>query len=160
IQAWLFRSYCDWLPSTALASSCHARSEQKREELELADLTLVPGSFAQGTVLAFAPYKQIALAPYGADLDFWWAPRRQEGHGPLRFIYAGQLSLRKGTPLLIEAWKRAALPDAELELVGPWLLAEHQRRSLPETVKHTPASSWEVLRQKYQISDVFVFPSF
>jgi hypothetical protein len=32
--------------------------------------------------------------------------------------------LRKGTPYLLEAWRRAAIPDAELHLVGPLRLAK------------------------------------
>ena len=158
-QSRLIQKYSDWLPPTTLAL-CPARSQQKRKELDLADLTLVPSSFVEGTIRAFAPYKQTALAPYGVDLDFWQATPRQEGQGPLRFIYAGNLSLRKGTPFLIEAWKKAELPDAELELVGSWQLADHQRRSLPESVRHTAACSREVLRERFQASDVFVFPSF
>lgn len=160
IQQELCRNYSDWLPAVSPSVKSEARIKQKCEELKLADLTLVPSSFVEATIRKFEPLKTIARAPYGVDLDFWRAPPRTESGGPLRFIYAGHMSLRKGTPLLIEAWKQAGLRDAELELVGPWHLAEHQRRRLPDTIKHTPACSREVLRNLYRAADAFVFPSY
>ena len=51
------------------------------------------------------------------------------------------------------------MPDAELELVGSWQLAEAKRASLPASVRHVPACSREELQQRYQGADVFVFPS-
>ncbi|MFV0416006.1 MAG: glycosyltransferase family 4 protein, partial [Chthoniobacterales bacterium] len=37
---------------------------------------------------------------------------------PLRFVFLGALIRRKGVHILLEAWKKAALPHATLELVG------------------------------------------
>ena len=75
-------------------------------------------------------------------------------------MYAGQISLRKGIPLLIDAWSKAELRDAELVLVGSWLLADSKRRSLPPSVKWFPPCSSQALRDWYRKSDAFVFPSF
>ena len=78
----------------------------------------------------------------------------------LRFIYAGQISLRKGIPSLLQAWEKAALRSAELQLVGSWYLSESKRASLPRGVAYVPACSSEALRDHYRRADVFVFPSF
>ena len=102
------------------------RPEQKREEMALADLVLAPGSFVERTIREFHPDKKIARAPYGVDCEFWHPAARRRNDGPLRFIYAGQLSLRKGIPVLLQAWQKAALRDAELELVGSWHLGGEQ----------------------------------
>jgi glycosyltransferase involved in cell wall biosynthesis len=128
--------------------------------MELADLVLVPCSFVEHTIRTFYPYKKVARASYGVDLDFWRPPLEKPEGSPLRFIYAGQLSLRKGIPLLLEAWEAAALHNAELELVGMWQLAESRRRALPRGVSWRPACSREALRERYRVADVFVFPSF
>ena len=159
-EAQLARKYVDWLPPGGLPSSRYVRPEQKREEMELADLVLVPGSFVAGTVRAFHPHKVVARAPYGVDLEFWNSSSEKPEAGPLRFLYAGQLSVRKGTPLLLEAWKRASLSDAELVLVGSWQLAASRRTELPSGVRWLPPCSPEELRQRYRDGDVFVFPSF
>jgi glycosyltransferase involved in cell wall biosynthesis len=79
---------------------------------------------------------------------------------PLRFIYAGQSSIRKGIPVLMEAWKRAQLRDAELLLVGSWQLADSKLKQLPSRVSYLGPVGPEKLRELYRESDVFVFPSF
>ena len=159
-EAELARRYVDWLPGGGLPSGRYVRPEQKRQEMDLADLTLVPSSFVESTIRAFFPHKLLARASYGVDLDFWKSSDQQREPGPLRFIYAGQLSLRKGIPTLLEAWKKAALREAELELVGSWQLVECKRASLPRGVAWRPPCSSAALRDRYSAADVFVFPSF
>jgi len=159
-QAELARKYEDWLPAGGLPSSRVVRPLQKRQEMELADLVMAPSSFVAETVCKFFPYKPVALARYGVDPGTWRPGRRTEGSEVLRFTYAGQISLRKGIPLLLEAWDKAALPSAELQLVGSWYLSERKRNSLPRGVTHAPACSQEGLRNHYRQADVFVLPSF
>jgi glycosyltransferase involved in cell wall biosynthesis len=161
IQYELERKYADWVPAASSGRVAECRINQKRAEMELADLVLVPSKFVETTIRSVYPEKSIALAPYGVDLAFWsFKEMVFEPERPLRFVYAGQLSLRKGTPLLIEAWLKADLPDAELLLVGPWQLAEQKRGVLPPNIKIEPPCSAAALRAHYQASDVFVFPSF
>jgi len=159
-QAQLARQFVEWLPAGGLPSSRYVRPQQKRQEMELADLVLAPGSFVAETIRAFHPNKALALAPYGVDLEFWTAGARNDGSEVLRFIYAGQISLRKGIPTLLQAWEKAALRSAELQLVGSWYLSESKRASLPRGVTHVSALSSEALRDHYRRADVFVFPSF
>jgi glycosyltransferase involved in cell wall biosynthesis len=159
-QADLIQKFVDWLPAGGLPSSRYVRSQQKREEMELADLVLVPSSFVASTIRAFHPNKTIWLAPFGVDLEFWKPRERKDNSKVLRFIYAGQISLRKGTPVLLQAWEKAALRDAELTLVGTWFLNERKRGSLPKGVKHVSALSSEALRHQYYQADVFVLPSY
>lgn len=165
-QKQLAEDFADWVPARGVPSSRYVRPEQKVKEMELADLVLVACGFVEKTIREFHPDKNIAVAPYGVDTEFWcpgpveYAPHSTGRGRQLRFIYAGQGSIRKGTPLLLEAWKKAALPDAELLLVGSWLLAESKLKELPRGVKfHGPVGS-ERLREMYRESDVFIFPSF
>ena len=158
-QSALARRYVDWLPAGGLPSSRHVRPEQKRREMELADVVLTPSSFVEKSMLRFYD-KKIGRAQYGVDLEFWRPASSRNTDGMLRFIYAGQVSLRKGIPLLLAAWEAAALRDAELELVGIWQLAEAKRMTLPRSIVHRPQCSREALRERYAAADVFVFPSF
>jgi alpha-maltose-1-phosphate synthase len=159
-QLELAQKFVDWLPTDGLPSSRHVRHQQKRQEMELADLVLAPSSFVAETVRTFHPNKTLALAPYGVDLEFWTPGSRAEGSEVLRFIYAGQISLRKGIPVLLQAWEKAALRYAELQLVGSWNLSDSKKASLPRGVTHVSALSSEALRDHYRRADVFVFPSF
>jgi starch synthase len=156
----LGRQYSDWMPSNCNSAGCAVRMDQKREELELADLTFVASVYVEATVREFYPYKDIARAPYGIDVEFWTPAATCKPPEPLRFIYAGNVSVRKGMPLLIEAWSRAALRDAELTIVGSWGLAESKLQSLPAGIRWIPPCSPQALRQRYQESHVFVFPSY
>jgi glycosyltransferase involved in cell wall biosynthesis len=159
-QAELLRKYSDWLPHNWSPIAQDRRREQKRQEMALADLTLVPSRYVEDTIREFYPHKDIARAPYGVDDEFWAPAHIDKAPRPLRFIYAGHASLRKGTPLLIEAWSKAELRDAELALVGPWILADSKRKSLPPGIRWFPTCSSQMLRDRYRESDVFVFPSF
>jgi len=169
-QRALAGQFADWLGPRGLPSSGFVRPVQKRREMELADLVLAPGSFVENTIRTHYPKKQIARAAYGVDSEFWrprsgigndeGPVRADEGRRPLRFVYAGQQSLRKGTPVLLQAWKAAALRDAELHLIGLWTLSESKKQQLPPgVVLHGPVSAVE-LRAQLQSADVFVFPSF
>jgi glycosyltransferase involved in cell wall biosynthesis len=125
----------------------------------LADLVLVASRYVETTVREVYPHKEIARAPYGVDSDFWAPGPASNASRPLRFIYAGQISPRKGIPLLLEAWTKAGLRDAELELVGSWALA-NSKRTLPTGVTWSSPCASTTLRDRYRNADVFVFPSF
>ncbi len=127
--------------------------------MELADLVLGPSNFVGQTIREFVD-KPFAVAPYGVDTEFWRPSDNPRVDGPLRFIYAGQISIRKGIPLLLEAWERAQLNDAELLLVGSWQLAKQKLNQLPANVIVHPPCSANELRFHYQSADVFVFPSY
>ena len=159
IEVDLSRKYSDWMPDGSTPTN-DIRLEQKRHEIELADLTLVASRYVESTVREFYPHKEIARTPYGIDIEFWKPTLHQKKPGPLRFIYAGNITVRKGVPLLIEAWSKAGLRDAELSLVGSWGLAESKRRSLPRDVRWIPPCSSQALRDHYRGADVFVFPTY
>jgi len=154
----LAEKYAAWLPRGGARGSAYARPEQKRMEMDLADLVLVPSTFVKKTVQSFAD-REVAIAGYGVDSEFWHPLEGRREEGPLRFLYAGQCSVRKGTPLLIEAWRRAALKDATLDLVGQWQLSEERRAGLTGSIRLRGPASPEILRTYYRSADIFVFPS-
>jgi len=160
-QAELAHRYADWLPPGGLSSRRWVRPVQKQREMELADLVLAPSSFVQQTILHFHPDKKVVLAPYGVDLEFWQpSPVPRNPFSELRFLYAGQLSIRKGIPVLLEAWNKAGIPDAKLVLVGSWHLANERRASLTSGVEYHPPCSSAELRRHYHQADLLLFPSF
>lgn len=163
--AWLEREkrllerYADWLPAEGHAASRFVRPAQKDEELALADCVLAPSEFVAGTIRRFHPHKNVQLARYGVEADLWTPAPDKARDGPLRFLFVGQCSLRKGVPLLLEAWTSAGLRDATLELVGGWRLAEH-KKTLPAGVRWTGPVDRAALARRYREADVFVFPTY
>jgi glycosyltransferase involved in cell wall biosynthesis len=157
IEAQLASQYGDWMPDRPAVQRFHP--EQKRREIELADVVLVPSEFVADTVRDFHPKAPIAVAPYGVDLGEWPARTRCASAETVIFLFVGQCSVRKGVPLLLQAWRAAGLIGARLELVGPWLLAEGKKRELPPQTRWRGAVSSRELRRHYRNADIFVFPT-
>ncbi|MBF0424960.1 MAG: glycosyltransferase family 4 protein [Magnetococcales bacterium] len=157
----LHTEYADWIPAGGVVQNRFARPEQKRQEMALADVVFTASSFARETILRYVD-KKIFVIPYGVDTGQWQLKVTPESppQRPLRFIYAGHLSIRKGTPLLLQAWQKAALRNAELILVGSWAIAERWRRELPPGVRCLGHLAADGLRTAFQEADIFVFPSF
>src|SRR5262245_35745089 len=158
-QVKLSRRYADWLPLSAQTASRYMRLEQKRKEMELADAVLAPSNFVVNTIRRLHPNKSIALAPYGVDLAAWIPPSRRTARDVMTFLFVGQCSIRKGIPLLLQAWRAAGLKQAHLRLVGSWSLAETRKKELPPGCTWTGPVSSEQLRHIYHEADVFVFPT-
>ena len=125
-------------------------------EYDLANVILVPSRKSAQTFLAAGiPESKLHYVARGVDPE-----RYSPGTPPekLRFIFAGALIKRKGVHHLLEAWKKLALRDAELVLVGslhdgikPFLQAAGS------TARHLGFSSR--LQDELRASSAFVFPS-
>jgi len=159
-QNQLAKQFSDWLPADGLSSTRYVRPEQKRREMELANLVLVPSAFVADTVRNYFPEKTIALAPYGVDVAAWFPRIVQRPTDTLTFLFAGQCSLRKGIPLLLKAWRAAGLKGARLQLVGSWQLAEEKKNGFPHNATWIGPVSRDQLRECYQQANVFVLPTF
>jgi glycosyltransferase involved in cell wall biosynthesis len=74
-------------------------------------------------------------------------------------LSVGTHDLRKGTPYLLEAWKRAAIPDAELHLVGPLRLAKTFLDPYAGLFRHWPHLPKSELGARYAGADLLAFPT-
>lgn len=159
-QAELVRHYADWLPAGGLPSRHYVRPKQKCQEMSLADLVLAPSSFVANTIREFYPSKPVEIAAYGMDsaVDSYAVKRVPDG--VITFLFVGQCSLRKGIPLLLDAWRAAGLKHARLQLVGSWQLAEVKQRSLPPHAEWIGPVSRDRLRDYYDRADIFVLPTY
>lgn len=135
--------------------------ELEGREHSLADLIAVPSRFVAATLVENGvPAEKLRVIPYGADTQFFQPrePLAVPAAAPT-FLFAGQISARKGVPVLLDAWHRLAPRSARLVLAGPGRLPEAVRRTLPPTVSVRGALSREELRDAFHSADVFVFPS-
>lgn len=98
--------------------------------------------------------------------SFGWSPARfrspsgaPDAERPLRFLFVGMASVRKGVPGLLEAWKNARIAG-ELVFVGNVEAAIQDRMSAATregSVRHVTFT--DDVGTFYQSSDVFVFPT-
>ncbi len=106
-------------PTTIIEKEFHAlRQESMKMEYEKTDFIQVPSSFVKRTFLEQGiSENKLLYVPLGVDLRFFY---RKLINLPKKFrlVYVGQLSIRKGLPLLIAAFTKLNLPHAELCLIG------------------------------------------
>lgn len=155
-EAELAKKYCEWLPPEGISSSRWVRPEQKKKEMELADIVLTACSFAKSTIHEFFD-KDVQLAPYGIDLPPVTEKRKKDDI--FRVVYAGTASVRKGVPLLLDVWKKLGWTDAELVLAGTWQLARPMEKHLAPGVRHAGQLSHKKLMGLFQEGDWLVLPS-
>jgi alpha-maltose-1-phosphate synthase len=139
--------------------------ERSRAMLREVDYVLSPSSFVTQSFLArgFKP-EQILRNIYPVDLStFQPDAASRPKNRPLTIINTGSLSLRKGTPYLLEAFRRVRQrhPSARLQLtrviqddVKP-VLARYS--DLP--IDWSPSLPHEKLAERLRGADVFVLPS-
>lgn len=129
-------------------------------EYEQADAISVPSGFARDSFLAQGiPPERLILAPYGVDLRFF---HRSEPRAPeFRVLFVGQLGVRKGVHHLLRAFRKAALPNARLVLVGGCLPtdAELLRRFPAEPVEWLGRLPRQAVVREMSRASVLVLPS-
>jgi starch synthase len=141
----------------ALADS-EAKCALKDQELELADTVMVPSTFVKSTLDLYPGKKQIVVNPFGVPANIAAPRERTERNQPLRVLYVGSLTQRKGIAYLFEAVEKAG-KAVSLTVVGRKVgqsemldrcCAQHRwLASLPHA---------EILAEMRR-HDVFVFPS-
>jgi len=117
----IFEEECELQPEwactlTGLADS-PAKLERKDQELQLADLVVVPSAFVRTTLLAHsATSGPIAVLPFGSPQALAF-PSRTCSTGTLRLLFVGSLGQRKGLSYALDAV--AALgSQVSLTLIG------------------------------------------
>jgi glycosyltransferase involved in cell wall biosynthesis len=90
-----------------------------------------------------------------------FAPQPLDNRTLFRVCFVGRVELAKGAGYLLQAWRRLALPNSELVLVGD---VKPEMRSLLRTYADSTVRTLGVLAapavmQRYRESDLFVFPS-
>jgi glycosyltransferase involved in cell wall biosynthesis len=131
------------------------------QERLLADVLLAPSDYVVACLVeAGIPRHRIRKVPYGVDPETFRREAALRSDGVFRAVFVGTIGRRKGVSYLLEAWRRLALPHAELLLVGE---PDEEGRRLLKRYEGLyrfagPHPKYEVHRF-FQQSDVFVFPS-
>lgn len=130
-------------------------------EYQICDHIVVPSTVAQGSFAEFGFGEKTVVVLPGVDDQFFSPPTQPRREEAFRVCFAGRVELSKGAGYLLQAWKRLALPNAELVLAGE---VRPEMNGLLETygdssVRKLGFLSMTELVKAYQESDLFVFPS-
>jgi len=140
------------------------RDTAREEELyAMADAITVPSSFsAQSFAQMGVSMDKVHLIHYGVKLDkFRRTIPPPEVHERFEVIFAGQVSLRKGVPYLLEAFARVRHPNKRLRIMG-WIEPELKGllpRLPTESVEFLGSVSPDALASIMGSSHALVLPS-
>jgi glycosyltransferase involved in cell wall biosynthesis len=140
-----------------LMRRCYERVD---EEIQLADVIRTNSSLVRQTLIDVrVDPKKIANVPLGADIRQMRPCLPLGKDGKLRLAVSGQVSPRKGSHLLLQAWKELSPAGAELHFYGGVHLPREKLAGAPESVKFHGNVDPEILRNAYRQSQVLVFPT-
>jgi glycosyltransferase involved in cell wall biosynthesis len=137
------------------------RTQLRREEWNLADLVVANSEFTKSSYKnAGLDSRKVIVVPYGAP------PPRLDGVSggttitePIRFLWAGTFSIRKGAHYLLEAWKQLHSATATLQVLGAMGLPQRLLQNLPDSICISGTVPRSQLYDIYHQSDVFLFPT-
>lgn len=137
------------------------RTDRRRQEWELADLVIANSSLTAGSWQAagWTP-RRVEVVPYGAPPTMATAgegpPRR-----PLRLLWAGTFSIRKGAHLLLEAIRQLAVSPTDLviDVFGAQGLPASLLSSAPPHVVFHGSIPRPELLERMQQAHALIFPT-
>jgi glycosyltransferase involved in cell wall biosynthesis len=151
-------------PETHKFSRAETRlRRRKRIELELADLIVCCSAVARQSYLAAGTSGcRIVVNSPGVEVDLFQPDNGAGRTGPMKFVFVGTASRRKGFDILLEAFRltSGALPSAELHVIGDPESASRFMRYSPsdKIVIHGKRSRHELARM-LGLMDCLVLPS-
>jgi glycosyltransferase involved in cell wall biosynthesis len=136
-------------------------SDKSLREFDESDYVMVPSQYNLDSFTARGfPRERLLLLPLGVDIRRF-SPRQNGGDiNVFRAIFVGQVSLRKGIQYVLEAWRKAALPNAELIVAGE---IKADAAGVIERYRADPTIRWQGHVSDpaalYQSAHIFTFPS-
>lgn len=149
--------YPDWEPTLVGTRDSVAKLARKAEELELAEMVVCPSAFVYESLPESARIsKKCLVVPFGSPAVQPQA--RAERTGPLRVLFAGAMTQRKGLADLFAAIELVA-GEVELVVMGSLLRPLNwYRERCPRFTYESPRPHAQVL-ELMRSCDVFVLPS-
>jgi glycosyltransferase involved in cell wall biosynthesis len=146
-----------WGQTIDMNAYSEARLARKDAELEAADAVVVPSEFVSRSLRGF-PAGKVTIVPYGCPPVEDSALRKRPAAGPLRVLFVGYISQRKGISYLLRAIDQIK-GAAELTLIGQFshssaeLSAQLNRHRWIRTLPH------EKVLEEMRSHDVLVLPT-
>ena len=151
--------YPDWEPTLGGTRDSKAKLTRKTHEFALADLVVCPSNFVLESLPAEArEKKQVLVAPFGSPIVEVPSNSKRDA-GPLRVLFAGALTQRKGLADLFAAMKLVDSATVQLVAMGSTVLPlDWYRDKFRHLIYERPRPHPEVLRLM-RTCDVLVLPS-
>jgi glycosyltransferase involved in cell wall biosynthesis len=139
----------EWEPTLVGTRDSDAKLARKTEELSLADVVVTPSQFVYDSLPeSIRESKACVVSPFGSpQVPEFNGESLDDSAGPLRVLFAGSLTQRKGLADLFQAISLLKRRDVELIVLGkPVVSLEFYRRQMPTFVYESPRPHAEVLK--------------
>lgn len=149
----------EWQATMPALQDSVAKLERKDAELQLADSIIVASRFTASTLQA-TPFQvpEPFIVPYGCPQVQLDTPTESDPSRPLRVLYVGGLSQRKGVADLLKAVAQIE-GDVELTLVGKRIAGCAPLDAALQRYKWIDSLPHEKILSTMRAHDVLVFPS-
>jgi glycosyltransferase involved in cell wall biosynthesis len=151
----------EWEPTLAGVRDSEAKCERKTCELAWADVIIVPSRFVLDSIPEeIRREKPCTIAEFGSPvLSTPAVEKARDRAAPLRLLFAGAMTQRKGLADLFQAIRILDRNDVELTVLGsPLCPLEFYQKQCPGLRYEAPRSHAEVLQLMGE-QDVFILPS-
>jgi len=159
-EAKLHPDFADSLDNLVFPAFYQKRLE---EEPHIADITIAASAFTKQTLLADAiPESKILTLPLGFDMDYVpYTERKTENisQRPLKLLYAGTLTQRKGIKYLLNVMAKLKGTDIELTCIGGIQGSGEGLAKYKNLYHYRPAVSQLEMFGIYQEYDALVLPT-
>lgn len=142
------------------AARFESRQARRDAEMAAADVIITNSSVTrQSHILGGASPEKTFAVPYGAPPTIEIL-RSSQTRRPLKAIWAGTFSIRKGAHYLVEAWRDlGAGTDATLDVFGAVTLPDRLWKPVPNGMKFHGSVTRPELFAAFDAADVLVFPT-
>jgi glycosyltransferase involved in cell wall biosynthesis len=104
------------------------------------------------------PEVKLRKLPLGFEIDHIPFEERDNNEGPIRLLYAGRITQRKGIKYLLEAMQSVDRREAELHIIGYTHGSGDALKKYDNYTLHKPLQQYELFR-RYMDFDALVLPS-
>jgi glycosyltransferase involved in cell wall biosynthesis len=151
--------YPEWERTLGATRDSSQKTSRKTRELELADLVICPSDFVRNSLPTGNNSPPALVVPFGSPTTEPVAQANETStQRPLRVLFAGTLSQRKGLADLFVAMKLLDSKNVQLVVMGSLLCSLDWYRQFADFVYERPRPHQEVL-QLMRSCDILVLPS-
>lgn len=135
--------------------------ERKHREYDCADHIIANSAYVRKTLIEHGiASDRIEAIPTGCPPVANEVPDQRSASDPCRFLFVGSVSLRKGVPYLLEAWKRlSAQSNAVLTMIGSNEMNLSAADCRRYRIDYRGVVDSGTVRQLFRSSDVFILPT-
>lgn len=134
--------------------------QRLRAEWAMADVVLVNSEWSKkALMLQGVPAERMIVVPLCIDLHHWTPGRPVNAQGPLKVLWLGTVTLRKGIQYLVEAARLLQKESVEFLLAGPLAITDAAVKTFPSNMKLLGRITRDETSQIYREAHAFVLPT-